>query len=232
MTRVDNAVVLLSGGVDSTTTLAVALREGFRVYALTLDYGQRHRRELDAARAVAKSLGAERHMVLRLDLAGIADSALTGTREIPKGKKPREIEAAAVIPDTYVPARNTVFLSLALAWAESLGARDVFIGANAVDYSGYPDCRPEYIAAFEEMAALATRCGVEGDRIRIRAPLMHMGKAGIIELGIRLGVDFGLTLSCYDPAGEEALACGGCESCVLRKRGFAEAGIEDPTRYG
>lgn len=229
MTPGDKAVVLLSGGIDSSTTLAVAAREGYETYSLTVDYGQRHRIELEAAAAVAEKLGVKRHLVLQLDLSEVAPSALTGAAEVPRGRT--AVEIGAGIPDTYVPARNTILLSLALAWAESLGAREVFIGANAIDYSGYPDCRPEYITAFEEMAALATRCGAEGDRIRINAPLVHMGKPQIIELGTRLGVDFSLTTSCYDPVGERGLACGECDSCFIRKRGFAEAGLEDPTRY-
>jgi 7-cyano-7-deazaguanine synthase len=223
------AVVLLSGGIDSSTTLAVAVRDGYRAYALSLDYGQRHRAELGCSSAVAERLGAVRHLVLHIDLGEIAPSALTARIEVPKGRPLDEIGGG--IPATYVPARNTIFLSLALAWAETLGARDIFIGANAIDYPGYPDCRPEYVRAFEEMANLATRCGTEGHRIRIRAPLIEMTKAEIIILGAGLGIDFSTTISCYSPAGDESLACGECDSCQLRKRGFAEAGIEDPTRY-
>jgi len=226
--RGDRAVVLLSGGIDSSTTLAVAVNDGFETYALSFDYGQRHRCELDAATSVAKHLGAKRHLVLAFDLTRIGGSALTAELEVPKDRTPGEIGAG--VPVTYVPARNTIFLSFALAWAESLGAFDVFIGANAVDYSGYPDCRPEFIEAFEEMAALATRCGVGGHRVRIKAPLIDMSKAEIIRLGARLGVDYSLTRSCYDPTAE-GLACGSCDSCLLRKKGFAESGIEDPTGY-
>lgn len=223
------AVILLSGGIDSATTLAVALSRGYEAYALTVDYGQRHRCELDSAAAVAKQLGAKLHLVLKIDLGEVAASALTGAAPVAKGRSAAEI--GGDIPDTYVPARNTVLLSLALAWAESLGAWDVFIGANAVDYSGYPDCRPEYLKAFEDMAALGTRCGAQGKRITINAPLILMRKAEIIELGARRGIDLSLTTSCYDPAGEEGLACGECDSCTIRRRGFNEAGIVDPTRY-
>lgn len=225
------AVVLLSGGIDSSTTLAVALNEGYEAYALTIDYGQRHRHEVDASRAIAQDLGARSHAVVRVELDRIADSALTGHSGVPRSRAPEEIVSGGGIPDTYVPARNTVFLSLALAWAESLGDADVFIGANAVDYPGYPDCRPEYLEAFEEVAALGTRCGVEGHRIRIAAPLVRMSKAEIIALGTELGVDFSLTSSCYDPVGSEVLACGECDSCVLRRKGFRDSGIEDPTHY-
>ncbi|MCG2795977.1 MAG: 7-cyano-7-deazaguanine synthase QueC [Actinomycetia bacterium] len=225
----DKAVVLLSGGMDSTTVMAEARGEGFEVYALTFDYAQRHRVEITAARAVARSLGAAGHLVFPLDgLGRIGGSALTGDGEVPKGRGAEEMGSG--VPETYVPARNTVFLSLALAWAEALGARCVFIGVNALDYSGYPDCRPEYIAAFQKMADVATRCAIEGDRIEIRAPLIEMSKAQIIKLGAGLGVDFGITCSCYDPD-ENGIACGECDSCVLRRNGFAEAGIEDPITY-
>ncbi|MBU4173564.1 MAG: 7-cyano-7-deazaguanine synthase QueC [Actinobacteria bacterium] len=228
-TSVKKAVVLLSGGVDSATMMAEALQEGFEVYALTIDYAQRHRVEISAARAVARSLGAARHLVFRLeDLGSIGGSSLTGDGEVPKGRGAEEMGSG--VPATYVPARNTVFLSLALAWAEVVGARCVFIGVNAVDYSGYPDCRPEYIDAFQKMADVATRCAVEGDPIEIMAPLVEMSKAQIIKLGAGLGVDFGLTCSCYDPD-ESGAACGECDSCTLRRNGFTEAGIEDPTRY-
>lgn len=220
----NRAVVLVSGGLDSATTLAMARDEGLECYALSFDYGQRHRSELEAAAVVARSLGAVEHKVLRLDLRAIGGSALTDDSiEVPETEQ-------RGIPVTYVPARNTVFLSLALGWAEVLGARDIFIGANAVDYSGYPDCRPEFIEAFEQLANLATKAGVEGDRFRIRAPLVAMSKAEIILQGQRLGVDFGLTLSCYQ-ADEQGRACGVCDSCRLRAAGFTAAGVDDPTRY-
>ena len=222
------AVVLLSGGIDSSTALAVALKEGFESYALSFDYGQRHARELEAAREVADKLGAREHLVIQLDLRQIGGSALTDDILVPKGRSQGEIGAG--IPVTYVPARNTIFLSFALAWAEVIGAGEVFIGANTRDYSGYPDCRPEYIEAFQRMANLATRHGTEGEGIEIRAPLIEFAKSEIIKLGLDLGVDFSLTHSCYDPT-DEGLACGQCDSCVIRKKGFAEAGIEDPTRY-
>jgi 7-cyano-7-deazaguanine synthase len=222
------AVVLLSGGIDSTATLAVALKEGFETYALSFDYGQRHSIELEAARTVANKLRAREHLVLKLDLRRIGGSALTDDIPVPKGRSGDEIGAG--IPVTYVPARNTIFLSFALAWAEVLGADEIFIGANTQDYSGYPDCRPEFIEAFEKMANLATRCGLEGKGTRIRAPLIEFSKSEIIKLGHDLGVDFSLTHSCYDP-NDEGLACGLCDSCMIRKRGFAQAGIEDTTRY-
>lgn len=218
------AVVLVSGGLDSATTLAIARDEGYACYALTFDYGQRHRVELAAAQRVAVSLGAADHRVVKLDLAWMGGSALTDTSIAVPGAP------TAGIPVTYVPARNTVFLSIALGWAEVQGARDIFIGANAVDYSGYPDCRPEFIAAFERLANLATRAGVEGAGFRIRAPLMHWNKAEIIGRGTALGVDFSLTLSCYDPDAD-GRACGRCDSCRLRAQGFAAAAIPDPTRY-
>ena len=221
------AVVLLSGGIDSTTTLAVALDAGYEAYALTVDYGQGHAVEVEAAGRVASSLGVSGHVVLRLDLRGIARSSLTGPEEVPRGRSDAEISAG--IPSTYVPARNTILLSLALAWAETIGARDVFVGVSAVDYPGYPDCRSEFIDSFEELAAVATRCGVEGDPVRVRAPFVSMSKAEVIRLGLRLGVDYSLTHSCYDPVG--GLACGLCDSCVLRRRGFSEAGVRDPAAY-
>jgi 7-cyano-7-deazaguanine synthase len=218
------AVVLLSGGLDSYTTAAVAHRDGFEVYALTFRYGQRHALELDAAAAVARALGVTRHLVLDLNLSAIGGSALTS----PDIAVPRDRpEDASEIPATYVPARNTVFLALALGWAEVLGASDLFIGVNAVDYSGYPDCRPEFIRAFETMARLATRAGVEGQPLRIHTPLIDLSKADIIRLGISLGVDYGLTLSCYDP-GPDGQPCGHCDSCRLRAAGFAAAGVVDP----
>ncbi|HSW53430.1 MAG TPA: 7-cyano-7-deazaguanine synthase QueC [Sulfuricaulis sp.] len=218
------AVVLVSGGLDSATVLALAAASGARCHALTFDYGQRHRVELDAARRVARQLGAADHRVVSLDIGWMGGSALTDARiAVPQ-------EPAPGIPVTYVPARNTIFLSIALGWAEVLDARDIYIGANAVDYSGYPDCRPEFIRAFENLANLATRAGVEGQGFQVHAPLMHMHKQEIIRTGVRLGVDYALTLSCYDPdAGGRA--CGRCDACRLRAQGFAEAGVADPTRY-
>lgn len=223
------AVVLLSGGIDSTTVLALAKEEGFEVYALTIDYGQRHRVELDAARKVAQSLGVREHKILRLDLRSLGGrSALTSDTGVPKSEKEDAIGEA--IPVTYVPGRNTIFLAVGLAWAEAIGAGDLFIGVTAVDYSGYPDCRPEYIEAFQRVADLGTKVGVEGKPIRIRAPLVNSPKREIIRKGSALGVDYSLTHSCYDPS-EEGAACGKCESCVLRKKAFADAGIADPTKY-
>ncbi|MHC4991844.1 MAG: 7-cyano-7-deazaguanine synthase QueC [Planctomycetota bacterium] len=223
-------VVLLSGGVDSTTTLAIARNEGFNCHALSFDYGQRQRCELDAARAVAKAFGAREHRVATIDLRAFGGSALTDDLEVPKDRPPDEIPAG--IPITYVPARNTIFLSFALGWAEVLGAADIFIGVNAVDYSGYPDCRPQYIAAFEAMANLATRMGVEGNRITIHTPLIELTKAGIIKRGLELGVDYGLTFSCYDPDPGTGRPCGRCDACLLRARGFAETGLPDPALGG
>jgi 7-cyano-7-deazaguanine synthase len=217
-----DAVVLLSGGLDSYTAAALVAADGFALHALTVRYGQVHVREVEAARAVAKALGVRNHIALDLDLRAIAASALTGASEVPKD---RPIDAS--IPSTYVPARNTIFLSLALAWAETLGAADLVIGVNALDYSGYPDCRPEYIAAFETMAALATKAGVEGARLRIHTPLVSLSKADIIRRGLALGLDYGLTHSCYDP-GPDGRPCGRCDSCVLRAKGFADAGSPDP----
>jgi len=220
------AVCLLSGGLDSATTMAVARRDGFDCYALSFDYGQRHSIELGAAARVAKALGAVEHVVVPINLRTFGHSALTADIAVPKGRA--EAEMSGDIPITYVPARNTVFLSFALAWAEVLESSDIFIGVNALDYSGYPDCRPEFIQAFEKMANLATKAGVEGrTRVRIHAPLMTLNKAGIIALGRQLGVDYGLTHSCYDPdaAGRP---CGSCDSCLLRAKGFAEAGVADP----
>lgn len=224
-----NAVVLLSGGVDSTTTLAIALDEGFNVFALSFDYGQRHRHELDAARAVADALGVTKHVVTTIDLRALGGSALTDDIEVPKGRTADEIDDG--IPITYVPARNTIFLSHALAWAEVLWSSDIFIGVNALDYSGYPDCRPEYIEAFVRMANLATKASVEGgNQLAIRTPLIELSKAQIIRRGLDLGVDYGLTWSCYDPD-ESNVACGECDSCVLRMKGFREAGASDPICY-
>jgi 7-cyano-7-deazaguanine synthase len=217
------AVVLLSGGLDSCTAAAIAKSEGFELYALTIAYGQRHAIEVDAARRIAASLGVARHVELALDLSAFGGSSLTGDGDIPKDRVLDETG----IPSTYVPARNTVFLSLALAWAEALGAADIFIGVNAVDYSGYPDCRPAFIEAFERLAGLATKAGVEGSRFRIHTPLIRLSKAEIIRRGLDLGVDYGLTRSCYDPAPDGA-PCGRCDSCLLRARGFAEAGVRDP----
>jgi 7-cyano-7-deazaguanine synthase len=220
------AVVLLSGGLDSATALAIARAEGFDTYALSFDYGQRHDRELDSARQVATALGAREHLVLRLDLRAIGGSALTADLPVPKG---RSVEAmGSGIPVTYVPARNTIFLSHALAWAEVLESQDIFIGVNALDYSGYPDCRPEFVEAFERMANLATRAGVEGtSRLRIHTPLIRLTKAEIVARGTALGVDFALTWSCYEPRAD-GLACGHCDSCLLREKGFREAGLRDP----
>ena len=218
------AVALVSGGLDSMVAAARAREEGFRLLALSVDYNQRHRLELAAARRIATILGAERHVVLPLDLAGFGGSALVGDGEVPKAG------VGEAIPVTYVPARNTVFLSLALAWAEAAGARDLVIGVNALDYSGYPDCRPEFIAGFERLAALATRAGVEGEAFHVHAPLQHMTKADIVREADRLGLDAGLSWSCYDPA-PGAKHCGLCDSCRLRHKGFVEAGLPDPTAY-
>ena len=223
------AVVLFSGGLDSTTCLAVARRDGFLPCALSFEYGQRHKVELEAARRVAKAMAVATHLILPLPLGAIGGSALTADIDVPKDRDVNEMEAD--IPVTYVPARNTIFLSMALGWAEVLGASDIYIGVNALDYSGYPDCRPEFIGAFEAMANLAVKEAVEGRlSIRIHTPLLHLSKAGIVELGTSLGVDYGLTHSCYDPD-PDGLACGRCDSCLLRKKGFEEAGVADPTRY-
>jgi 7-cyano-7-deazaguanine synthase len=217
------AVVLLSGGLDSYTAAAIAKAEGFELYALTVRYGQRHARELDAARKVASAVGVARHIELDVDLSAFGGSALTGDIPVPKDRA----IASTDIPPTYVPARNTVFLALALGWAEVLGAGDIFIGVNALDYSGYPDCRPEYIAAFERLASLATAAGVQGGSFRIHAPLQMLSKADIIRKGNALGLDYGLTHSCYDPA-PDGRPCGHCDSCQLRAAGFVEAGMVDP----
>jgi len=218
-------VCLLSGGLDSSTCLALARREGYACYALSFDYGQRHRIELEAAARVAAAVGVERHMVVKLGLDAIGGSALTADIAVPKGRAPDEMSHG--IPITYVPARNTIFLSYALAWAEVLESSDLFIGVNALDYSGYPDCRPEYIEAFERMANLATKAGVEGrTKIEIHAPLLRLGKAEIVRLAAELGLDFSLTHSCYDPDAS-GRPCGECDSCLLRQKGFEEAGIED-----
>ncbi len=223
------AVILSSGGIDSTTAMAIAGAEGYELYSLTFNYGQRHTRELEAARKVADFFQVKKHLVIAIDLRAIGGSALTDAIDVPKD---RGLDAMTQeIPVTYVPARNTIFLSYALAWAEVLPAADIFIGVNAVDYSGYPDCRPEFIAAFERLANLATKAAVEGKLpLHIRAPLISMTKGGIIRKGIELGVDYGLTHSCYDPTPAGA-ACGRCDSCILRRRGFEEAGVPDPTVY-
>jgi 7-cyano-7-deazaguanine synthase len=229
-TTAPRAVLLLSGGLDSATVLAVARRDGYEVYALTFRYGQRHGHEVDAARVVAGRGGAARHVVLDIDLRAFGGSALTSADvAVPKDRPAGEV--ADGVPVTYVPARNTIFLSFALAWAETLGARDIFIGVSSVDFSGYPDCRPEYIAAFERLARLATAAGTErGDTIRVRAPLLHLTKAQTIALGTSLGVDYAATTSCYDPRPDGA-ACGRCDACQLRLKGFAEEGRRDPARY-
>jgi len=223
------AVVLLSGGMDSTTVAAIALGRGFDVHALTFRYGQRHKSEVEAARRVAERLGIRRHVVLDIDLRAFGGSALTGDIEVPKDTAIDEIGDR--IPSTYVPARNTIFLAFALGWSEVLGASDIFLGANALDYSGYPDCRPEFIQSFQTMANLATRAGVEGgQKLTIHTPLIALSKREIIEQGLALGVDYGITRTCYDPAPDGA-ACGRCEACLLRLKGFREAGMEDPAPY-
>jgi 7-cyano-7-deazaguanine synthase len=229
------AVVLLSGGLDSTTCLAIAAREGFAVHALSFRYGQRHAHEVEAARRIAARYAVDRHVVVDIDLRVFGGSALTADLEVPKDR-PAEAMAGAGVPITYVPARNTIFLSYALALAETTGARDVFIGVNALDYSGYPDCRPEYVRAFERLANLATRAGVEAEArgelaIRLRTPLLDLTKAEIVTLGLALGVDYGETTSCYDPDLTTGAACGHCDACQLRLKGFAEAGGRDPIRY-
>jgi 7-cyano-7-deazaguanine synthase len=223
------AIILSSGGLDSTTVMAMAKERGFQIFSLSFDYGQRHRYELEAAHRVARCLGAAQHLVIPLDLRVIGGSALTADIDVPKGRSQKEMDQR--IPVTYVPARNTLFLSYAVAWAEVIHVEDIFIGVNAVDYSGYPDCRPEFIAAFQTMANLATKAGVEGKlTMRIHTPLMNMNKAQIIQAGAVLGVDYGMTHSCYDPSAD-GRACGQCDSCILRKKGFNDAGIEDPTVY-
>jgi 7-cyano-7-deazaguanine synthase len=223
-----NAVLLLSGGLDSTTLLALATRDGFAVHALSFRYGQRHEHELTAARAVAAKYGVAKHVVIEIDLRVFGGSALTADIDVPKDRDARAM--ASGVPVTYVPARNTIFLSYALAFAEVIGARDIFIGVNALDYSGYPDCRPAYITAFETMARLATRAGIEGEGVTIRAPLLHLTKREIIDLGVSLGVDYSQTTSCYDPDASGA-ACGHCDACQLRLKGFADGGRRDPAPY-
>jgi len=222
------AVLLLSGGLDSATTLAIAKNEGYEIFALSFEYGQRHGIEVDSARQIGQSLGCREHRIARIDLRTFGGSALTDAIDVPKYRSDTEI--AGQIPVTYIPARNMIFLSYALAWAETIDARDIFIGVNALDYSGYPDCRPEFIEQFEQVANLGTKAGVSGERFQIHAPLIAMTKAQIIRRGSELGVDFSLTHSCYDPASDGA-ACGDCDSCRLRLRGFRDAGIKDPIRY-
>jgi 7-cyano-7-deazaguanine synthase len=229
MNSARKAVVLSSGGIDSTTAMAIAKDEGFKIYSLSFFYGQRHAFELEAAQKVAKAIGVTKHLVINIDLKQIGGSSLTDDIDVPKDRD--EQEMTREIPVTYVPARNTIFLSFALAWAEVLKSSDIFIGVNAIDYSGYPDCRPEYIDAFERMANLATKAGVEGTtKIKIKTPLIRLTKAQIIQKGIELGVDYALTHSCYDPS-PRGQACGRCDSCQLRKKGFKEAGVLDPTQY-
>jgi 7-cyano-7-deazaguanine synthase len=222
------AVVLLSGGIDSTTTLAIAIAEGYEAYALSFDYGQRHHIETEAARRVSDSLAAKQHRIAKIDLRVFGGSALTDEIDVPKQRSENDI--AHDIPITYVPARNTIFLAYALAWAEVTSANDIFIGVNAIDYSGYPDCRPEFIEAFESMANLGTKAGIEGRRFQIHAPLIKFSKAEIIRKAVELDVDLSLTHSCYDPS-PEGLACAECDSCLLRLKGFREAGVKDPVRY-
>ena len=227
MIKKKKAVVLFSGGLDSTTVMAIAKNEGFLVYGITIDYGQRHSNEIKAAKLIAKKLGTEKHIVIKIDLRKIGGSALTGDIDVPKMGQTKK----SGIPTTYVHARNTIFLSIALAWAEVLGAFDIFIGVNSIDYSGYPDCRPEYIESFEKTANLATRISTEGKQhINIRAPLINMTKADVIRKGTELGIDYSITHSCYDPSAE-GLACGQCHSCLLRKKGFSKAEMPDPTKY-
>ncbi len=229
MTDNKKAVILSSGGVDSTTVMAIAKSEGFSLYSLSFNYGQRHSFELESARRVSEFFNVKEHMIIDINLRQIGGSSLTDNMDVPKGRE--EEEMAGEIPVTYVPARNTIFLSYALAWAEVLECGDIFIGVNAVDYSGYPDCRPEYIEAFEKMANLATKAGVENrTKLKIHTPLIKMTKAEIIECGNKLGVDYSMTHSCYDPS-PEGYACGSCDSCILRRKGFTESGVPDPTKY-
>jgi 7-cyano-7-deazaguanine synthase len=229
MSKKNKAIVLSSGGIDSTTAMAMARQEGYEIHSLSFRYGQRHGLELEAAEKVARALGAKEHLVIDIDLARMGGSALTDAIDVPKARTDQQMKQG--IPVTYVPGRNTIFLSCALAWAEVIGASDIFIGVNAIDYSGYPDCRPEYIEAFEHLAKLATKAGVEGQTpTRIRTPLIQMTKAEIIRKGMELGVDYRMTHSCYDPSAE-GKACGYCDSCLLRRKGFREAGVPDPTDY-
>jgi len=229
MSKKSKAVVLLSGGLDSSTTLAIAKRQGFEVHALTFRYGQKHQIEIEAAKRVARAMAVAQHVIVDIDLRVFGGSALTDNIEVPKNRA--ESEMSEGIPVTYVPARNTIFLSFALAWAEVLKAGDIFIGVNAIDYSGYPDCRPEYIAAYQKMANLATKTGVEGKtQLKILTPLIHLSKSEIIRTGIDLGVDYSLTTTCYDPT-PDGTACGQCDACILRLKGFADAGVTDPIRY-
>ncbi len=222
------AIVLLSGGIDSSTTLAIARDQGFELYAMSFRYGQKNSYEVEAAQKIAEQIEVNEHLILDINLSPIGGSALTTDMPVPKNRSEKKREK--IIPVTYVPARNTIFLSFGLAWAESIEAFDIFIGVNSIDYSGYPDCRPEFIKAFEQMANLATKAGVEGRSFRIQTPLINMTKAQIIRKGTELGVDYSLTQSCYDPA-PDGKACGKCDSCILRKKGFEEAGIPDPTVY-
>jgi 7-cyano-7-deazaguanine synthase len=229
MTQKQKAVILSSGGLDSTTVMAIAKQEGFELFSLSFNYGQRHAFELNAAQKIATMYNVVKHLVIDIDFTQIGGSALTDAIDVPKNRQQSKIDSE--IPVTYVPARNTIFLSYALAWAEVLGASNIFIGVNAIDYSGYPDCRPEYIEAYEKMANLATKAGVEGNsRLTIQTPLLNLKKSQIIQKGIELGVQYEITHSCYDPS-EKGLACGECDSCILRENGFLEAGIEDPTLY-
>jgi 7-cyano-7-deazaguanine synthase len=223
-----HAIVLLSGGLDSATTLAIARSQGYETYALSFDYGQRHKRELGAAKKIAQSLGAKKHVVAKIDNQILGGSALTDDVNVPKWRSDKEISAG--IPVTYVPARNTIFLAHAVAWAETIGAGHIFIGANAIDYSGYPDCRPEFIALFETLANIGTKAGIEGARLQIHAPLIKMSKADIVRKAVELDVDLSLTHSCYDPL-PDGRACGECDSCRLRQKGFREAGIKDPIQH-
>jgi 7-cyano-7-deazaguanine synthase len=223
-----HAIVLLSGGLDSATTLAIARSQGYETYALSFDYGQRHKRELEAAKKIAKSLRAKKHLIAKIDNQIFGGSALTDDVDVPKSRTEKEIGTG--IPVTYVPARNTIFLAHALAWAETIGAGHIFIGANAIDYSGYPDCRPEFMALFETLANIATKAGVEGARLQIHAPLIKMSKADIVRKAVDLEVDLSLTHSCYDPL-PDGRACGQCDSCRLRQKGFREAGVDDPISY-
>lgn len=225
----NKAVVLLSGGIDSATCGTIAKEEGFSLYALSFSYGQRHSYELEAAKKIAQHLSVAEHRVITTDLRVFGGSSLTSEIEVPKNRLKNTLDETE-IPNTYVPARNTIFLSYALAWAEVIGSKDIYIGVNAIDYSGYPDCRPDFIKAFEKMANLATKAGVEGEKITIHTPLINISKSAIIQKGISLGIDYSLTHSCYDPS-PEGLACGSCDSCLIRKRGFEEAGVPDPTKY-